>query len=840
MKNIFEIDNFNLIQDNENYYFFRALNKSDNKDLDEGIILDDNGKIIRIRTDRERYAENPENGTPKYTKEDDISLEQVYDHIKMHYRKDTNCISLSTDANAIIDYGRGSYNDKYIMVKVPKKEIGQNVKFAGKYLLEEIEKEVNKHIDILNPNEKLDAEIISKLQQIENAKSIVEIIEIIKTTYKGQIDISKSGMKQGIQYKKPQARLSRYQALSDEQNLEKNKLVGKLTLLENKKGLNRIIPLARNSKLLETVGNAFSSMELVHYGDIPGDKVSEVPSKIMDMFALIQQIKDDNIPNIDEIKNELVKYINNGMKFRMPEDSIFSREDKVKDNITIEEMYNLTNGRVEYGNANSIIKNVFYLAKSQARARELANILNQITGNNPQYAQIIQYIAENGFEIEPDAITRQTGKGYKISESVNLDLKKNEENLIEDIKHLSTQELIDIMEKGGLADTKNIITNTFSNIERDEQISKQEYYASAIIDLYDWKKIGIEEFTVEQRNDLLQKLQEKDSINIYRKLQEAGISEKEIPRYVFNIASKEHLSNILEQENFVELLKQNEEELKQELSIPQIETFLGYYAVDGTQIVLRDYQRNAVLKTDEIFNDRRFASVVLPTGAGKSFVALTELMKHKDEKMLYLAPQNEILEQTKDYIIEFMHGKQGTIGKSKDEIIAEVFPNIKFETYSGLLAQRGKQVIKQNYDFIVLDELHRTGAKEWETKLNELLNSQEESVKVLGITATPTRDMDDRNMAKEMALKLGYTKEEIEQKQHIAMDMDLVEAIKLGLVVNPKIISCEYSLNQDGSMEDLLAKIDKIEDPEIKKELLNKYEKLRRNLDKAQGMPEIL
>ena len=48
------------------------------------------------------------------------------------------------------------------------------------------------------------------------------------------------------------------------------------------------------------------------------------------------------------------------MKFSIPEDSILNREDKVKDNLTIEEMYNLTNGRVSFGNANSIIKNVFY------------------------------------------------------------------------------------------------------------------------------------------------------------------------------------------------------------------------------------------------------------------------------------------------------------------------------------------------------------------------------------------------------------------------------------------------------------------------------------------------
>ena len=84
MGNLFDINNFNIIEDEENYYFFRALNMTDNKDLEEGKILDDAGDIVKIRTDRERYEENAENGAPKYSKDAEISLEQVYDHIKMH------------------------------------------------------------------------------------------------------------------------------------------------------------------------------------------------------------------------------------------------------------------------------------------------------------------------------------------------------------------------------------------------------------------------------------------------------------------------------------------------------------------------------------------------------------------------------------------------------------------------------------------------------------------------------------------------------------------------------------------------------------------------------------
>lgn len=107
MEDLFDINKFNIIEDEENYYFFRALNMADNQDLETGTTLGKDGNIERIRTDRERYER-----TTKYTENSEISLEEIYDHIKMHYRKDTNCISLSSNANVSISYGRGFYEDK--------------------------------------------------------------------------------------------------------------------------------------------------------------------------------------------------------------------------------------------------------------------------------------------------------------------------------------------------------------------------------------------------------------------------------------------------------------------------------------------------------------------------------------------------------------------------------------------------------------------------------------------------------------------------------------------------------------------------------------------------------
>lgn len=115
MDNIFDIENFNVLSDDNYYYFFRALNNADNKQIEEKEITDDNGNIVRVNTDLSRF-----NGNSKYNANSNITLEEMIDHIKMHYRKDTKCISLSSNANVSLTYGRGYYKDNYVIVKVKK------------------------------------------------------------------------------------------------------------------------------------------------------------------------------------------------------------------------------------------------------------------------------------------------------------------------------------------------------------------------------------------------------------------------------------------------------------------------------------------------------------------------------------------------------------------------------------------------------------------------------------------------------------------------------------------------------------------------------------------------
>lgn len=684
MESLFDIDRFNIIEDEENYYFFRALNMADNQDLEAGVTLDYAGNIEKIRTDRERYEENAEKEAPKYSKDAEISLEQVYDHIKMHYRKDTNCISLSSNGNVSISYGRGFYKDRYVMVKVPKSELGEKVVGAGQYMLEEIAKKVEEYISSI-PD---DSRLLETISEIDNSKTSEEIRKAIETRYttREPLDPSNAKPRKGITYRSPVARISSYQALNEEQSLEKNKIIAKLTLLERVGGMEPLIPhTANNNLLVQTIGNAFSSLELIHYGDIEKDEIIDVPREIVDIFALLQQIEGQDQELVRDLKREVIRFVNEGRSIEIPENSSLLKEYGVRDNISIEEMYELTDGKVEYGQANSIVKNMFYLAKSQSNARELAKLLNQIIGDNPKYREIVQHIENNGFRIEPEIITRQSNRGVKLSESISLDLKGEETELIDKIKDLSEEELIEIMEKGGLSDVRNIMSSTFSKTKRDEKIDKEEYYAEAIFSLYDWHKIGIEEFTVAERNNLIKRIQNEYCVELYQKLEEQGIDRTEIPTVLLNLVTRRNDFEITENdtsetikvkrlEQYDRIIAENGESLNQgknasilnqALSIERIERFLGYYDVQGTGIQLRPYQQRATDRADEILQENRFASVILPTGGGKSFIALSQLMEHQNEEMLYLAPQNEILEQMKDYIIKYIHGPVNTIRKKQ-------------------------------------------------------------------------------------------------------------------------------------------------------------------------------
>ena len=802
--NIFDINSFNIIQDDENYYFFRALNLNDSKDINDGIILDENGKIKTILTDREHYF-----GTPMYDENSSLSLEEVFDHIKMRHRKDTNCISLTSNANTAAIYGRGNYNDQYILVKVPKLELGKNIVQAGPYIINEISQSIEDYIAATN----IDQMTKYYLDCVSYANN-EEDLERIKSMINGNEDNnSDSIFNGGIVYETTFTDTRNYPGINKVQNFEKNKLLAKMDIIKKK-----IIPNVDNKFLIQTLGNAFSSMELIHYGKIEQDEILEINKEIIDIFSLIQQLPANN-----EIVSNLKKdFLSKIYDFDMNFDEFIYNDYKVIDNgYSLETMYELTSGQIDYSQAINAYKKSFYLAKSKLRTDNAINNLTKIYGEDSEYVKLLKEYSKNLYCIEPEIFTRSAKDNINISESAGLDFTKSEMELFNFINNLSRQELESIV-----LDPKQALSELFkdSSIVNSMYMDKETYYANAIIDMFDWNRLNIKSISERQKQEIIDKLKQNNCVEVYNDLKSHGIKEEYIPNVL--------LTKVIKDIDEIAI------DLTQGFSVDELEDFLGYYEVKDTKIRLRSYQAAAVKNIEETFKDRQFTSVILPTGAGKSFVALTEMEQFKDKRILYLAPNDEILNQLGNHIVKNIHGTKYTIGKKREEIIKESFPNLEIQTYA-YLTDNHADIRDKKYDLIIWDELHRTGAKEWGKNIQKLLEHQDENTRILSVTATPERDADNRNMADEWAEYFGYTLEEIAKHKHLSINMNLEEGIRQGFVMHPKIVNCEYNL-QSGELDNLLEVLQFYPDSEKKMRIISKFDELRDRVAKADKVDKIL
>lgn len=591
----------NIIQDDNYYYFFRALNMGDLSDIKNSITIS-NKHINMIRTDRERY-----DNIPKYSKDCEISLEQVFDHIKNHHRYDTNCISLSSNANVVLDYGRGNYKDQYVMIKIPKNELGISVVNAGIYMISEINKKID---DLILNNELSDIEryYISRIDEVKTQDELNIVIEELK---KRNLDNFEKEISFDI------TNSIDYSSLNEQENLEKNKTVLKLDVIRR-----NIISNASNKFLIQTLGSAFSSLEYIHYNSITGDKINYVNRKIIDIFSLLQQIPSS--PLLDELKLELLNNINN-QNINNYEYNNYHLN--VEDDYTIDKMFELTLGTIDYNTSINMHKKSFYLAKSKLRMKDTLNLLKTIINNNPKYNELYKLMESSTFGIEPEIISRQNSNKINISESVSLDFNLKEIELFNFVNRLNIKDLEFILKNP--TKTFEYYLNHF-NIEKGNY-TKDEYFANAIIDLFEWKKLNIISISTKQRRQIIDKLIENNVVDVYYSLKEKGVKEEKIANVLLtSIVRKKDLTNINVNETF---------------SVEELEDFLGYYKVHDSNLILRPYQASALENGNELLKYHNFYAAIMPTGSGKSFLSLAKMLENRNAKMLYLAPNDIILNQ---------------------------------------------------------------------------------------------------------------------------------------------------------------------------------------------------
>ena len=241
------------------------------------------------------------------------------------------------------------------------------------------------------------------------------------------------------------------------------------------------------------------------------------------------------------------------------------------------------------------------------------------------------------------------------------------------------------------------------------------------------------------------------------------------------------------------------------------------------ELGLQKHQQAAYQSVQKAYETKNKASVVLPTGCGKSFIALQLMEDNKDKRILFMAPSNAIKNQMYNYIAKYIVGEEPSSNRPAKMIADEYFSNLRIMLYPSLLRVTDDQIERLNADIIIMDELHRTGADRWGEKVNTLLE-QNPNAKILGLTATPDR-MDDKNVIDELF------------EGNIDYELTLVDALREEIVKAPTYVKCDYALGE--YLEGIRTAISNCNDEQEKKELQSKYDKMRRIVDQADGIPEL-
>lgn len=872
-EDVFSINNFNIIEDGENYYLFRALNLDDQREISEGI-NSNNGEIQKVITNKQRYPEND-----RYANETEISLKEIWDHTKsVNFYRGTNCISLSSNANVSIDYG-SKYGEKYLMIKVPKEQDSQ-IYNAGQYMISELNRILENRISQIPQ----DSEIVRLVHEIENKENYNDIKKIIVDRFKSTSLSGRYTTTNNIRTRESMfKRFNKRQAFSEEQQLEYNKIIGKLTLLEIYGMLpTEIFNNINISSLTSTIGSEFSNREFVHYGEISADKFVPISKINLNMFALLQVAKEQGIEQqaINKIENKLIEYTNqryelierdnklyysNGREeidLHLSNDSVLINENNLKNNtnFSVEEIFDKTNGSISYSKAQNATQFVYNLSIAQRKSIEFANVLKQII-NDSELDATIDEIAQKSVAINDKIITRKNGRGIQISESVNIDMNRGgrkqfsdeeQRKIYEKVKSLSKKDLETIISNNGAELEQKIYIENLNHSDIDTNQTREErlnrYFAETIIDGLDFSKIYKtaivqKDMTGEEREKLISQIEKADCKRLYNAFVNAGVEQENISGYITNLL----MDNGYKQYDFVELSKAEDLENIIEKNVPnlncrilptRLDKQLGIednsYIVPETKIKLRDYQASALDKVNEIHQQKRYAATILPTGAGKSFVAMSLMMQYKNGNILYFAPNIEILNQLKRHIAK-------NILEDENANIEEAFPHLKMFCYQGLTRKDEELLESYDADLIIFDELHRTGAIKWDSKIRNLIEGNP-NAKILGITATPVRDVDKRNMAREIAEATGeYTIEELKQKRYLASEIYLLDAMQDGIVVSPRVVTFDYSLQDSEQYQEIRKMYEEETNPQKKEEIKKIYDEMKEIIQKSEleGMSKI-
>ena len=227
-------------------------------------------------------------------------------------------------------------------------------------------------------------------------------------------------------------------------------------------------------------------------------------------------------------------------------------------------------------------------------------------------------------------------------------------------------------------------------------------------------------------------------------------------------------------------------------------------------IKLFEHNRTAYEAAVAMLRDTGKAAIIHPTGTGKSFIGFKLCEDNPEKRFLWLSPS--------EYIFKTQIENLAKTG-------ADVPANINFITYKKLTLLTDDELSDLHPDYLICDEYHRAGAETWNEAVLKLL-AKYPNVPMLGLSATNIRYLDNqRDMAAELF------------DGNIASRMTLGEAIVRGILNPPKYIMSVYSYRDE--LEKYEQKIGRSHNKRLRDEAGEYLEKLRRALEKADGLDEV-
>ena len=231
---------------------------------------------------------------------------------------------------------------------------------------------------------------------------------------------------------------------------------------------------------------------------------------------------------------------------------------------------------------------------------------------------------------------------------------------------------------------------------------------------------------------------------------------------------------------------------------------------------LYPHNETAYQATMEMLAETGKATVIHPTGTGKSMIAFKLCEDHPGERVLWLGPSTYI------YKTQVENLQKVIGGKNSKKAVEKITKDLTFHTYAKLMLMTEAEMKALSPAYIIFDEFHRAGAESWGGAVQRLLSLYPD-VPLVGLSATNIRYLDgQRDMAEELF------------DGNVASEISLGEAIVRGILAPPEYICSVYSYSK--SLEKYAQRVRNAKSKAVRDKAKDLLDQLRRTLEQAEGL----